>query len=82
MNMDEGIAKRVKLASRIVIQRTRLSPRDLVNLKNHKSYGPIPSREEICELEIGDQLIAQGSIVKKRGEYYFRVHELLCKTGN
>ncbi len=82
MNMDEAIAKRVKLAGRVVVQRTCLSPTDLSVLKERESYGPIPKREEICELELGDQVIARGRIVKRRGEYYFRVQEMLSTTGN
>ena len=64
MNMDERLAKRVKLSGRVVIQRTRLCPRDLAVMRDHKSYGPISRREEMCELVVGDQLLARGVLLQ------------------
>ena len=82
MNIDERIAKRVKLPGRVIIQRTRLSPRELAVLRDRNSYGPITKREEICELEVGDQLLARGKIVRRHGEYYFKVREVQSTADN
>ena len=58
------IAERVKLAGRVIVQRTLLSPRDLLGIREKQSYGPVP-KQAICELEVGSQVIARGKIVRK-----------------
>ncbi len=70
------IAERVKLAGRVIVQRTLLSPQDLLSIREKQSYGPVPKQEEICELEVGSHVIARGKIVRKRGDFYFKVMEI------
>jgi hypothetical protein len=67
------MAKKIKLPAKVVVQRTELSPRDVMNIKQSGVYGPIPKQDEICELCIGGQRIALGRIVRRKGEYYFKV---------
>ena len=69
---DSPLARRIKLPARIIVQRTSLSPGELMQIKEQGDYGPVPGEEEICELEVGGEVIARGKIVKKRGEYYFK----------
>lgn len=69
------IAKRVKLKSSIILHRTRVSPADIVNIRNDKTY-EIPPKEAVCELEVGGKVVAKGKIVKKKGESYFKVEEI------
>jgi len=71
------IAEKVKLDGKVILQRTKLSPLDIYNIQQKKQYGPIPKKEQICELEIGGQILASGKIVKKKGEYYFKVLKVL-----
>jgi hypothetical protein len=67
------LAGRIKLPTRIVIQRTKLSPGELMQIRESGRYGPIPQKQEICELEAGGRVLARGKIVRRRGEYYFKV---------
>lgn len=67
------IAEKTKLDTNIIIQKTKLSAEELADLSNSQYHGPIPKKEQICELEIGGQNIAEGKIIKKNGEYYFKI---------
>jgi hypothetical protein len=69
---DSPIAEKVRLESRVITHRRVLSPRDLVN-KSDGEY--IASSDEVCELEVGGQILAKGKIVRKRGVYFFKVLE-------
>lgn len=70
------IAKKVKLPGKIVIHRAAYSPVEIAAMKSKGSYGPIPREEAVCELEVNGEVIARGKIVKKAGEFYFKVLEL------
>ena len=78
---NSAIAKKIKLKSRIIIQRTSLSPREVLAIREKQKYGPIPKQEKLCELEVGSQILARGKIVRKKGEYYFKVLEKIGKGG-
>jgi hypothetical protein len=71
------LAHRIKLPTRIMVQRTQVSSGRLVQIKKDGSYGPVPKEEEICELEVGGQVIARGKIVRRKGEFFFKVRERL-----
>ena len=68
-----AIAKIVKLDSKVVLQKTMLSPKDISVIRKNGTYGPVPDEEKTCELVVGGQVLANGTIVKKRGRYYFKV---------
>ena len=70
---DSSVAKKVKVKGKIILQRMKLTANDIIKMKQNKSYGAIPKKEQICELEIGNQVLAKGKIVRKKGEYYFKV---------
>jgi len=70
------MAKKIKLPVRAIVHRTRLRPKDIIRIKNNGHYGPVPKDEEVCELEIGGQVIAFGKIVKKGNNYFFKVTNL------
>ena len=74
-------AKKISLDSRIVVQRTRLSPNELAALQREGSYGSVPREEEICELKVGGQVLARGRILKRRGKYFFKIREILESEG-
>ncbi len=69
------IAEKVRLKGRIVVQRTSLTPGEVQALRERGAYGPIPKPDQVCELEVGGKTIARGKIVRRRGEYYFKVLE-------
>ncbi len=69
------LSRNVILPAKIVVQRTRMSASDIALIKKEGSYRPAPSSQQICELFVGGQLLAHGRIVKKKGEYYFRLGE-------
>lgn len=73
---NSPIAKMVKLPTTIVVHRTAYSPAEIAGMKSTGSYGPIPREEEICELEVNTEVIARGRIVKKKGEYFFKITEV------
>jgi len=67
---------KVKLDGKVIIQRTQLSPADIYNIRRKKQYGPVLEKDQICELEMGGQVLAKGRIVKKKGECYFKVSKV------
>ncbi len=69
------LARKIKLPTRVVIQRTQLTPGEMMQIKEKGEYGPIPRREQICELEAGGRVLARGKIVRRGGEYFFKVSE-------
>ena len=71
------LAKKISLPSSIVVHRTSLSLLDVRDLYRLKVYPHIPKDETTCELEIGAQRLARGRIIKKCGEYYFKVGDLV-----
>ena len=73
---ESPMAEKIRLPAKVVVHRTSLCPLDVKNIRESGAYGPIPEKEEICELHIGGQRIARGIIVKRRGEYYFKVSRL------
>ena len=72
--------EKVKLDTRIVLHRTGLSPEDMAVIRQSKEYGPIPREQEVCELEVGGQVIARGRIIRKKGAWYFKVRETAEKA--
>ena len=73
---NSPVAKKVKLAGKIVVHRAAYSPAEIAVMKNSGDYDPIPREETVCELEINGKVIARGKIVKKAGNFYFKVKEL------
>ena len=76
---ESAAAEKVSLPTRIIVHRSRLSPKDIIRVKKSGQYGPVPKDEEVCELEAGGQVLAYGKIVKRRGDYFFKVIALAVK---
>lgn len=72
---ESPIAQRVRLQSRVVLKRMSLSPRELVDIRETGKLGPLDASDLICELQIGTHILTLGKIIKRRGEYYFKVLE-------
>ncbi|MBN2441434.1 MAG: hypothetical protein JXJ04_08805 [Spirochaetales bacterium] len=73
---SSSVAKKVKLPGRIVIHRGAYSLSEIASMKQAGEYRPISREEEVCELEVNGVVIARGKIVKKAGDYFFKVMEL------
>jgi hypothetical protein len=75
--LDESvIARKIKLPGRVIVHRTRMSALDIRECITRESIGPIPKKEEVCELEIGGEFLAYGKIVIKNGEHFFKVKKI------
>ena len=74
-------AEKVRVPGRIVVRRTELSPGELLNLRLKKTSLEVRERDMICELEIGGQVIAKGTVVRKNDAHYFKVSEIAGKGG-
>jgi len=70
---ESAAAEKVSLPTRIIVHRTRLSPKDIIRIKKSGQFGPVPKDEEVCELEVGGQVLAYGKIVQRWGNYFFKV---------
>ena len=70
---ESPIAQRVQLSSRVVLKRTSLSPLELIHIRETCKYGPLEASKMICELQVGAHVLTRGKIIKRRGEYYFKV---------
>ena len=68
---ESPIATRVTLPSIVVVRDLKLSYAAVKGITENAGFEP--SGSETCELEVGDQRIARGKIVRKRGEYFFKV---------
>ena len=67
------LAARVKLPTRIIVHRGGNSPEALAGVIRAGTYAPAGG--DTCELEAGGIILARGKIVKRRGEFYFKVIE-------
>ena len=73
---NSPISENIKLDSRIIINRTNLTPLDIFNIKQEKEFLTIRKDSEICELEVGGQVLATGKIISKKGKYFFKVKKV------
>jgi len=72
--MDNTILDRIKLPTRAIVQRVPLTPSALGALARDGALAA--EGGTTCELESGGQIIARGRIVRRRGEYFFKVQEI------
>jgi hypothetical protein len=73
---ESPIADKIKLKGRVVVNRTKLSAGSLAEIYSEKIYNP-SEKDDTCELEFGGSVLASGKIVKKKGEYYFKVDSII-----
>jgi hypothetical protein len=71
---ESVIAERVKVPTRIVVYRSAMDPGSLEDIRESGVFAP--KDPETCELEAGGQVLARGKIVKKGGEFFFKVMEM------
>ena len=61
--MKSAITQKVRFIPKVVVYRTRYSLSEVVRIKEQRMIGPLPEYDLICELQIGDQILAKGEIV-------------------
>ena len=73
--LDESpVAVRVSLPTKIITHELKLSYVAVKGIMDAASF--TPSNGKVCELEVGGKRIARGKIVKRRGEFFFKVGEM------
>lgn len=70
-----AIAKNVRLAGRVVLNRDALCVREIAEIEQAGKYRL--SAEPICELEVGGQVLAHGEIVDHEGGQAFCVRQIV-----
>ena len=76
------LAKKVKLESRVVIYRTRLSHNQICDIHRRGDMGLINSREMVCELVIAGKVLARGKVIKWGGDYFFKIINMDVKESS
>lgn len=75
------IAESIKLEGNVILNRMKLSMSEIVSMKERGEFDSDFHNSSCYELEVNGLVVAMGKIVKKRGEYHFKVTEL-NKEGN
>jgi hypothetical protein len=71
---ESPIAIRVTLPTKIIVHELKLSYAVVKGIMESAAFAP--SNGKVCELEVGGRRIARGRIVRRRGEYFFKVGEM------
>lgn len=79
---NSALARKIRLDSRVVIHRCRLSHENLTSLTQQGHFTPAAGSKNICELEVAGKVLAYGKIVKRDGEYYFKVTGLAADSSS
>ena len=70
------IAESVHVQGNIVLHRMKLSTDDLAEIRRNGEFIIGREKGKRYELEINGLTVAAGRIVKKRGEYFFKVTDI------
>jgi hypothetical protein len=71
---ESPIAARVSLPTHIIVHQLKLSYIAVKGIMESAVFTPLNGK--VCDLEVGGRRIARGRIVRKRGEYFFKVREM------
>lgn len=67
------IAETVKLDGNVILHRQKMSTEELIGLKSDGEF-TVPGRgDDEYELELNGLTVATGKIVRKGGEFFFKV---------
>ncbi|MBI9098713.1 MAG: hypothetical protein JEY91_09555 [Spirochaetaceae bacterium] len=67
------IAETVHVEGNVILQRMKLSTDDLLNIRERGELVTEQNKNKLYELEVNGLTIATGRVIKKRGEFYFKV---------
>jgi hypothetical protein len=62
---------RVTLPTRVIVHRAELTASELAAIVQKGEYAP--AEGATCEVEAGGQILARGRMVRRRGEWFFKV---------
>lgn len=73
--MDSGnqALERIRIPTQIIVHRLELTPAALADIVRAGTLRPADG--DVCELEAGGKIVARGTIVRRRGAYFFKVRE-------
>lgn len=67
------IARNTQLPGCVVLKRFRMSLAELSAVKTEGTFDAGVVDSALCELEIGGQVVATGSVYRRRGRAYFKI---------
>jgi len=70
------ISEEVQLNANVILHRAKLSTDELGDIRRKGEIFLENNKSEDYELEVNGLTIAYGRIVKKKGEYYFKISEM------
>ncbi len=70
------IAESVHVQGNVVLHRMKLNTDDLAEIRKNGEFITERDKSERYELEINGLTVAAGRIVKKRGDYHFKVTDI------
>lgn len=70
---ESPLAGRIKIPTRIVVQRFDASPAALTAILASRTLEP--EGGEVCELEAGGRTVGRGRIVKRGGGWFLKIAE-------
>ncbi len=70
------IAESIKLEGNVILNRMQLSRTEIVQMQERGEFKSDFHKNSLYELEVNGLVVAMGKIVKKRGEYHFKVTEI------
>lgn len=73
MKSAKQVLERIRIPARVIVHRAELTPGALADIVRAGSLAA--ARGAVCELEAGGKVIARGRIVRRRGEFFFKVRE-------
>ena len=79
---ESRAAKRIQLESLLVVHRTKLSPRGIVALGETGTYSIDAGAGETVELQVGESVVAEGTILEDSGEFFFEVTDVFYGAEN
>ncbi len=70
------IAKVVRLEGHVILNRRKMCTDELLGLEAEGEFSLSSSNFNDCELEVNGLPIAAGRIVRKKGDFFFKVQDM------
>jgi flagellar motor switch/type III secretory pathway protein FliN len=71
------VAERVQVTPRVILRRTEMKAADLRAQLEGGAISLEQLGEEVCDLEVGGQVLARGRLVREQGKCWLRLTEVL-----
>jgi Type III flagellar switch regulator (C-ring) FliN C-term len=73
---SSAIAETVQLEGNVILHRQKLSAEDLMNIESDGEFSVGFKDNQNYELEVNGLTVATGRIIRKKGEYFFKVSKM------